>query len=120
MGPDWAEPVVRCAGSESGSKAQVNVSVSGMSEAWLRAGPGLLMRVYEIKTWDGGWGKNMDKRQVLSADLQLLRSTQSVSKTYVSMRYKFICLYFMIATRLLCVILSYLFPCIYLILPCLF
>ena len=30
-------------------KAQVNVSVSGMSEAWLRAGPGLLMRVCEIK-----------------------------------------------------------------------
>ena len=29
-------------------KAQVNVSVSGMSEAWLRAGPGLLMRACEI------------------------------------------------------------------------
>ena len=32
-----------------GVKAQVDVSVSGMSEAWLRAGPGLLMRVCEIK-----------------------------------------------------------------------
>ena len=33
-------------------KAQVSVSVSGMSEAWLRAGPGLLMRACEIKP---GW-----------------------------------------------------------------
>ena len=30
-------------------KAQVNVSVSGMSKAWLRAGPGLLMRACEIQ-----------------------------------------------------------------------
>jgi hypothetical protein len=36
-------------GIRVGVKAQVDVSVSGMSEAWLRAGPGLLMRVCEIK-----------------------------------------------------------------------
>ena len=35
-------------------------------------------------TWDGGWAKNMDKRRSLSADLQQLRSKQSVSKTCVS------------------------------------
>ena len=38
-------------------KAQVNVSVSGMSEAWLRAGPGLLMRVCEIQPGMEGGAK---------------------------------------------------------------
>ena len=36
-------------GIRVGVKTQVDVSVSGVSEAWLRAGPGLLMRVCEIK-----------------------------------------------------------------------